>query len=81
MSEFPPGTFLFAERTMDLSVHEARRDARKRRLQREAGAGRETSHHFYFRALARLGQHLTSWGARLQERYNADESISMSLRA
>ena len=77
MSEYPPGTFQFAERTMDLSVQEALRGARSRRLQREASTGRESSPRFYFGALVWLGQHLATWGERLQERYNAEESVPL----
>jgi hypothetical protein len=65
MSEYAPGTFLFAEQIMDIKVQEARR------YRRQSRAGRATDQRFYFGALAWLGQRLTAWGEDLQERYNA----------
>ena len=74
MCEYPPGTFQFAEQTMDSAVQEALSEARAGRLQREARAGPESSPRFYFEMLAWLGQRLATWGERLQERYGAEES-------
>lgn len=74
MSEHSPGSFHLAERTMDLAVEEALRDAKARRLAHEARAGRESRSRFYSRALVWLGQRLATWGERLQERYSAEGS-------
>ena len=74
MSEYAPGTFQFAERIMDMNVMEARRGAEAQRLQRRARAGRASGQRLHFRTLAWLGQRLTSWGVRLQERYSTEGS-------
>lgn len=74
MSEFPPGSLEFAERIMDAKVQEARHEAEAQRLRQQAGIARARSEHFYGASLARLGQRLSAWGARLQERYAADGS-------
>lgn len=72
MSEYAPGTFQFAERIMDMNVAEARREAQ--RLRRRARADRASGQRLHFRALAWLGQRLTSWGVHLQERYSTEGS-------
>jgi hypothetical protein len=74
MSEFAPGTFHLAKRSMDQSVAEAHRWAESHRLQRLANAGRQDSQRFYSRSLAWLGDRLSTWGARLQERHATDGS-------
>jgi uncharacterized coiled-coil protein SlyX len=74
MSEFPPGTFQFAERIMDLNVERAHRDTRIHRLRRQITAGQEGNQAFYHEVLAWLGQRLTRWGERLQERYSTEGS-------
>ena len=74
MSEFPPGSFEFAERIMHAKVQEAQREAEVQRLQRQAGVARARGDHFYGVGLGWLGQCLSAWGARLQERYAADGS-------
>jgi len=74
MSEYAPGTFQFAEQIMDMNVAEARRGAEAQRLHRRARADRASGQRLHFRALAWLGQRLTSWGVRLQERYSTEGS-------
>ena len=74
MSEFPPGSFEFGERIMHAKVQEAQREAEAQRLRQQAGVSGARSEHFYGAALARLGQCLSAWGARLQERYAVDGS-------
>ena len=71
MSEFPPGTFEFADRMMDMNVASARREAQGRRL---AAAARSHSQRFYCALLASLGQHLMAWGVNLYERYSTEGS-------
>lgn len=71
---YPPGSFEFAERIMHAKVQEAQREAEAQRLQRQAGAVRARRDHFYCVALAQLGQRLSAWGERLQERYGAEGS-------
>lgn len=73
MSEFPAGSFQFADRMMDMHVESARREARARRLQRLAASGQPHSQPFYSALLAGLGQRLVAWGASLQERYSREE--------
>jgi hypothetical protein len=77
MCEYPPGTFQFAERTMDMSVEAAHRGAKACRLRREACARQESSPSFFCRALAWLGRCLATWGERLQERYGPEESVPL----
>lgn len=77
MSTYPPGTFQFAERTMDLSVREALSQAESDRLRRLARATGARPHRFYFDALAWLGHHLAAWGQRLQERYGPEGRTSV----
>lgn len=74
MSEYPPGSFVFAERIMDMHVEEARHEVQAQRLRRQAGAVRPRSQRFYHAILAGLGQHLVAWGASLQESYSTGES-------
>jgi len=74
MSEYPPGSFVFAERIMDMHVEEARREVQTQRLRRQAGAARPRSQRFYGAVLAGLGQQLVAWGASLQEGYSTEES-------
>jgi hypothetical protein len=81
MSEFAPGTFQFAERSMEQSVREAHQWAETRRLQGQARAGRERVHRFYFDAMSSLGCRLASWGERLQERYNSEGSAQATQSA
>lgn len=71
---YPPGWFEFANQIVDMKVQEAQRDAEAQRLQRQAGAVRARRDHFYSVALAQLGQRLSAWGERLQERYRAEGS-------
>jgi hypothetical protein len=77
MSEYAPGTFQFAERIMDMKVEKARRETNARRLQSQAGAGRDPSPRFYGRALAWMGRRLANWGRQLQERYGSEGSRPM----
>jgi hypothetical protein len=77
MSEFPPGTFIFAERTMELAAQSAQRETNARGFQSRVRSGRQSFAQFYFRALAWLGQCLAAWGERLQERYGAEESAGL----
>lgn len=81
MSEFPPGTFEFGDRMMGMHVEGARREAKARRLQREAGAAQPHSQRFYSAVLAALGQRLIAWGATLQERHSSEESRPTPARA
>jgi hypothetical protein len=69
MSEFPPGSFEFADCLRDMHVAGARREAQGRRL---AAAARSHSQRFYCALLASLGQRLMAWGANLYERYSAE---------
>ena len=71
MSEYPPGSFEFADCMMDMHVRSARREAQGRRL---AAAARSHSQGFHCALLASLGQHLMAWGADLYERYSAEGS-------
>lgn len=77
MSTYPPGTFQFAERTMDLSVREALGQAESDRVRRLAKASGARQHRFYFVALAWLGHQLASWGQGLQERYGPEGRTSI----
>ena len=77
MSTYPPGTFQFAERTMDLSVREALGQAESDRVRRLAKASSARQHRFYFIALAWLGHRLATWGQGLQERYGPEGRTSM----
>ena len=77
MSEYAPGSYHLADNIRDAKVKDALRDARLQRLQHQAQAGRERRRRFYFGALAWLGNHLTAWGERLQERYSTDSSAPM----
>ena len=72
MSEYPSGTFQFAERIMELNVEQAHRVRESIRLQRQVAAGQRSGQAWYRRALAWLGGHLISWGQRLQERYSTE---------
>jgi hypothetical protein len=81
MSEFPPGSFDLADCIMDMHVGRARREARARRLAKEAAGARPHSQPFYCTALAGLGQRLAAWGASLQERYSTEESTPTPARA
>lgn len=74
MSEYPPGTFLLAERSMDMAVRDAHQWAETERLRREAAEGRSRLQRFYFDLLAALGHRLAVWGERLLERYDAEGS-------
>lgn len=74
MSEFPLGSFEFADRIMDAKVEEARREAQARRLRQQALAAGPRRHGFFGAALARLGQHLSTWGAGLEARYRVEGS-------
>jgi hypothetical protein len=66
---------------MELSVQEAHRWAETRQLQRQARAGRERVHRFYFHAMASLGHRLSAWGERLQERYSNESSAQATQSA
>jgi hypothetical protein len=81
MSEYSPGTFQFAERIMDMSVHDAHRQVQADRLGRRARVGHERRHRFYSGALASLGCRLTTWGEILQERHGTDGTASVSQSA
>jgi hypothetical protein len=81
MSEFAPGTFQFAERSMKQSVREAHQWAEARRLQRQAMTRRIRVHRFYFDAMSSLGCRLASWGERLQERYSSEGSAQATQSA
>lgn len=72
MSTYPPGTFHFAERTMELSVQEAMRQTDSDRVRRLARARGARQHRLYFDALAWLGHQLATWGQDLQERYGSE---------
>jgi hypothetical protein len=74
MSEFPLGTFDLADRMKDMHVKAAHREARGRRLQKQAAAGQPSGQRFYSAILAGLGQHLAAWGETLEERYSSEES-------
>jgi hypothetical protein len=77
MSTCPPGTFQFAERTMELSVGGALRQAESDRVRRLAKAGVAGPHRFYFGTLAWLDHLLATWGQGLQERYGSQGKRSM----
>jgi len=77
MSEYAPGSYHLADNIRDAKVKDALRDARLQALQRQAQAGRERRRRFYFGVLVWLGNHLTAWGERLQERYSTDGSAPM----
>ncbi len=81
MSEFAPGTFQFAERSMEQSVREAHEWAENRRLQRQASEAHGRVHRFYFDAMCSLGGRLASWGERLQERYSTEGSPQVTQSA
>ena len=74
MSEYAPGSFQFAERIMDMNVEERRRGTESRRILGRSRTGRRAGHRFYFSALAKLGNRLSAWGERLEERYGTDGS-------
>lgn len=78
MSEFPPGSFEFADRIMNIKVEDARREVQ---ANRQAAALQAGSPPFYCATLARLGHHLAAWGARLQERYSTEDSAPTPARA
>lgn len=78
MSEFPPGTFEFGDRIMDIQVEQVRREVH---TQQQAAAVQGDSRPFYSPALARLGHHLVDWGARLQERYSTQGSAPTPARS
>jgi hypothetical protein len=69
MSEFPPGSFEFADCIRDMHVKSARREAQGRRL---ATLARSHNQRFYCALLASLGQRLMAWGANLYERYGTE---------
>jgi hypothetical protein len=81
MSEYPPGSFVFAECIMDMHVEEARHEVQAQRLRRQVGAVRPRSQRFHRAVLAGLGQHLVAWGASLQESYSTEESTPTPARA
>jgi hypothetical protein len=81
MSEFPLGSFEFEDRIMAAKVQEARREARSRRLQQQAGAGEARSDRFYSATLVRLGQRLSAWGAQLEAHYSREGSTAKPLRS
>jgi hypothetical protein len=81
MSEFPLGSFEFADRIMDMHVESARQEAQAQRLRRLASARRPGSQRPHSAILAGLGQHLAAWGASLQERYSTEESTPTPARA
>jgi len=72
MSEYAPGTWHMAERSMQLNVQQTRREVDRYRLQRQAKMARGKGRRFYCTLLASVGSRLTVWGRRLQERYNQD---------
>jgi hypothetical protein len=78
MSEYSPGSFVFADRIMDMYVEGARREVKAQRL---ASAARPDSQPFHCAVLASLGQRLAAWGATLQQRYNTEESTPTPARA
>jgi hypothetical protein len=78
MSEYPPGSFVFADRIMDMHVEKARHEVQARR---QARAVLPESQPLYCAILASLGQRLAAWGATLQERYNTEESTPTPARA
>lgn len=71
MSEFPPGSFEFADCLRDMHVACAWREAQGRRL---AAAARSYGQRFYCALLASLGQRLMAWGANLYEHYSTEGS-------
>ena len=71
MSEYSPGTFVFADRIMDMHVESARREVQAQRLARTARPDKQPC---YCAVLASLGQRLAEWGSTLQERYSTEES-------
>jgi hypothetical protein len=81
MSEFSPGTFQFAEKSMKQSVREAHQWAEARRLQRQVRAGSGKLHRFYSDVMSSLGGRLASWGERLQERYSSEGSAQATQSA
>jgi len=81
MSEYAPGTWHMAERTMQLNVQQARREADKHRLQREARMARGESRPFYSTALDSVGRRLVVWGRRLQERYGHEPAARLKTSA
>jgi hypothetical protein len=81
MSEYAPGTFQFAERTMQLNVEESHRWARGERLRRQARAGGAEKPRFYFGFLASMGRRFAAWGAHLQERYSSVDSARITQSA
>lgn len=75
MSQYPPGTFQFADCIMDMHVDSARREVQARRLGRLAGAARPRGRRWSptilaARMAAGLGRRLVAWGASLQEIYS-----------
>ena len=81
MSEYAPGTFQFAERTMQLNVEESHRWAHGERMKRQARAGRVQKQPFYCSILVALGHRFSIWGAELQERYSSADSARMTQSA
>ena len=72
MCTYPPGTFQFAERTMELTVRDALRQAESDRMARRAQPYR-----CCYGALAWLGEQLATWGLDLQERYGSQGKRSV----
>jgi hypothetical protein len=68
MSDFPPGTFDFSERIMEMNVEQIRRDRRTSHVIRLPGPSLSRSRAWFGGALAWLGCQLATWGKDLQER-------------
>jgi hypothetical protein len=74
MTDYVPGSYHFAERTMHKNVEDRVRAAESRRLWKQSRAQGRAGYRFYFRAMAGLGYRLTAWGERLEQRYSTDSS-------
>ena len=77
MSEYAPGTWHMAERSMQLNVQQAQREVNRYRLQRQARMARGKGRRFYCTLLASVGGRLAVWGRRLQERYSQETSARL----
>ena len=75
MSEYPPGTFQFTERIMEMDIERIRRDRKSSHVDRLGAAGQPRSQAWYRGALAWLGHQLVTWGEDLQDRFSSQATV------
>jgi len=71
MSEYPPGTFQFGERIIEMNTERIHRDRKSSRVNHLGAAGQPRSQAWHREALAWLGHQLVTWGEDLQERFSS----------